>query len=305
MISVSIVIVSWHSKEFIAVCINSIPEACAGLAYEVIVIDNASGDGSAGYLANQYPGIKLIKNSVNRGFAAACNQGADLAQGKYLFILNPDTILSTDCVKKMVEFIEKQSWAGIVGPQLLDRKKRVQNSVRRFPSLIKILIRDTVLGKIVPVRSKERLITKLPNDCPVKVDQVSGAAFLIKRELWQALDGMDNRFFMFYEEVDLCFRVKEMGYDVFYLPMVHVNHCGGGSRHQARNKVFCYNLRSMFLYFEKRYGKRIAFLYKCVYKPLFLIELGFDLIFTSRDKLSYKVKRDFLKQDLKEFLLEM
>jgi len=197
--------------------------------------------------------------------------------------------------------MEKSSWAGIVGARLLDRKGRAQNSVRRFPTLLRLLIRDTILGRILPGFRKQRLVRYLSITEAAKVDQVSGAAFLIKKELWRALSGMDSRFFMFYEEVDLCLRVREMGYNVFYLPAATVTHLGGGSRHQARSAVFYYSTRSMFLFVDKHYSAGIACAFKCVYKPLFLLELGLDVIL----KPAERAKREFLRNRLGEFLWRM
>lgn len=298
MVSISIIIVNWNTKEFLKRCIDSVPAACGKLPYEVVVVDNASSDGSSAYLKEHYPDVVLISNSENYGFARACNQGAFRARGKYLFLLNPDTVLYQDCLVRLKDFSEQGSWVGIVGARLLDRKGRVQNSVRRFPTLGRLLLRDTVLGRVLPRYRKERLNRYLPLADAAKVDQVSGAAFLIKRELWRALGGMDNRFFMFYEEVDLCLRVKEMGYNVFYLPSASVTHLGGGSRHQARSEVFYYSCRSMFLYLEKHYPPAVVCLFKCIYKPLFLLELGLGVML----KPAERAKREFLRTRLGEFI---
>lgn len=303
MITVSIIIVNWNTKELLSGCIDSIPAACRDITYEVIIVDNASVDGSSEFIKERYPGIKLIENHTNLGFAKACNQAADEASGKYLFLLNPDTILHKDAISKLIEFIEKESWAGAVGPQLLDGNGKITNSVRRFPTMKRVLMRDTVLSKIMPWVKLSRLIHILPMDRPSVVDHVSGGALLTKRELWKELGGMDVRFFMFYEDVDLCRGIKEMGYNIFYLPAVKVIHLGGGSRHQDRSSAFYYSIKSRFLYFGKYYPRWSVLLFKCTYKPLFLIELGLDLVIKLPMSAQYKLKKEFVKRYLLEFLV--
>lgn len=255
MVEVSIVIVNWNSKEFIENCLLSIPEG----DYEVIVVDNGSDDGSADFIEKRFPHTKLIRNSTNRGFAVACNQGASIARGEYIFFLNPDTILQKDSLKKLVEFARSQARLGAVGPRLMGQDGEIQNSVRRFPTM-----RGVFIGR------KERLVQKLSSERPFSVDQISGAAFLIKRDLWRDVGGMDERFFMFYEEVDLCRRLKDLGYNIYYLPAARITHLGGGSRHKDREVVANYYLKSMFLYFKKYESPRRFFWFRLLYRPLFL-----------------------------------
>ena len=305
MIAISIVIVNWNTKHFLKGCLDSIPASCGELSYEVVVVDNASTDGSVEFLQTKYPGVELIKNTTNKGYAKACNQGADKVSGKYIFILNPDTVLSDNCISKLYDFSEKESWVGIVGPQLLGRNGKVQNSVRRFPTLGRMLIKDTIIGFLWPWGRKERLVWKLPLDKPSSIEQVSGAAFLIKREIWNGMGGMDNEFFMFYEEVDLCRRVKETGYNIFYFPEAKISHLGGGSRHQVPTAVFYYSLRSMFIYFDKCRSKKAMILFRLIYKPLFITKFMINFIFLSSKKKGFEVKKDFFKTKLWDFLFKL
>lgn len=290
MTAISIIIVNWNTKEFLKDCLDSIPEACSDNQYEVIIADNASSDDSSGFIKGRYTGIKLIENRENIGFAKACNQAAKMAVGRYLFFLNPDTILQKDSISKLLKFIENESRAGIAGPQLLKKNGGIENSVRKFPLMKDALVRDTILDKIIPQFKKPRLAQTLPLQKASAVDQVSGAALLIRGELWKKLDGMDERFFMFYEEVDLCRRIKEMGFSVFYLPAAKIIHLGGGSRHKDRGLVFYHSIKSKFLYFEKYYPGYMVLLFKCVYKPLFLLRTVLGL------------KKDFVKRYLLKFL---
>lgn len=288
MIKVSIIIVNWNTKGFLVDCIDSIPSACGALPYEVIIVDNASIDGSSGFIKERYPCVKLIENQENLGFAKACNQGAKISSGNYLFLLNPDTILYKEAVSRLVGFMEEEPLAGAVGPQLLNREGELEDSVRRFPTMCRLLVRDTILGKFIKV---PRFQYSLSMDRASIVDQVSGAGLLVRRQLWERLGGMDERFFMFYEDVDLCRRIKDMGYNAFYLPTAKVIHLGGGSRHQDRSSVLYYSLRSKFLYLEKYNHRWKVLIFKSIYKPLFLVRILLRLY-----KMDYRVfiKRYFL-----------
>lgn len=294
MLTVSVIIVNWNTREFINDCIFSIPKGAGDITYEVIVVDNASSDGSADYIEKNLHGVKLIRNSVNTGFACACNKGASSAKGRYLFFLNPDTMLEKDSMKILTEFAEGQKWLGAAGPQLAGRGGKIQNSARRFPRLGDILIRDTIIGKIAAFGGKNRLVNRLPKERPSSVEQISGAAFFIRRDLWRDIGGMDERFFMFYEEVDLCRRLKDLGYSVYYLPSARIIHKGGGSRKKDNSRVFCYSVKSMFLYLKKYEPAKRLFLFKMIFKPLFLMRLVTEI--------NNKAKREYLKRCLKEFI---
>lgn len=294
MLTVSIIIVNWNTKDFLNDCLLSIPSGAGGISYEILIVDNASTDDSINFIENNFPNVKLIKNYANTGFAAACNQGAGSAMGRYLFFLNPDTVLEKDSIKKMIDFAEKEGWVGAVGPQLIGRDGGVQNSVRAFPSLKSILTGDTFLKRLLPRGKKDRLFNKLSGELPSSVEQVSGAAFLVKKDLWRNIGGMDTKFFMFYEEVDLCRRLKNIGYNIYYLPTAKIIHLGGGSRHKDRSAVFYYSMRSVFLYIQKYYSLKMLFWFKLIYKPLFLAELITEL--------NNKAKRDFLRKCLIDFI---
>lgn len=294
MLEVSIVIVNWNSRGFLKDCLQSIREGVNGISHEVIIVDNASGDGSSSFVEENFPGVKLIKNSRNTGFATACNQGAASSRGKYLFFLNPDTIIQGDSIKRLIGFVQTQPWLGAVGPRLISRDGRVQNSVRRFPGLMDILLKDTVLKRLLPLVGKDRLVHRLSDRMPSNVDQISGAAFLMKKDLWVNIGGMDQRFFMFYEEVDLCRRLKGLGFGIFYLPTARIIHLGGGSRHKDRSTVFYHSVKSMFLYLQKYESPARLFWFKFIYKPLFLIELLVGI--------NNRAKRDFIKRCLVDFI---
>ena len=294
MLTVSVIIVNWNTGDLLKDCLSSIPAGMEDLPFEVIVVDNASQDGSAALVKENFHTVRLLMNTENKGFAHACNQGAELAGGEYLFFLNPDTILQAGSVKRLVEFAPTCSWLGAVGPRLIGRRGKIQNSVRNLPRMKDILVRDTMIKLISPSKGKARLVSSLPSDRPSRVEQVSGAAFLIPRFLWQKLGAMDERFFTFYEEVDLCRRIRDMGYEIYYLPIAEVIHTGGGGRHQDRARTFFHSVNSMLLYLKKYEPAYKLFCFKLIYKPLFLVQILFQV--------NDKAKRDFIKKWLIEFV---
>jgi GT2 family glycosyltransferase len=290
---VSIIIVNWNTKELLNDCILSVPAGAGDISFEIIVVDNASDDGSVKMLEENFPEVILIKNNKNIGFSAGCNQGAKRAEGKYLFFLNPDTILLNGSLQKLIEFSERKPWIGAAGPQMTGKDGKIQNSVRQFPRMRDFLIRDTFFKWIFPVGKKKKTIIRLSQKEPASVQQISGAAFLIRRDLWENIDGMDERFFMFYEEVDLCKRLKDLGYGIYYLPEAKIIHRGGGSRKKDKSTVFYYSIKSQFEYLRKHETSRKMFWFNIIYKPLFLIGIMMDI--------TNKAKRDFLKKWLIDF----
>lgn len=294
MLDLSIIIVNWNTKELLNDCILSIRKWAGAVTYEVIIVDNASYDGSSIFIEEKFPDVKLIKNTVNKGFAAACNEGAKNTDGRYLFFLNPDTLLTENCLEKLVEFSDKQIWFGALGPQLIGREGRIQNSVRKFPTITGLLTKNTIIGKIIPLLGKNKLACTLSQDKASSVEQVSGAALLIKKDIWRDVGGMDERFFMFYEEVDLCRRLKDLGYNIYYIPQVQIIHKGGGARKKDRSAVLYYLQRSMFLYLKKYESGRKLFWFKMLYKPLFLLEISAGVF--------NRAKREFLKKWTIEFI---
>jgi len=302
IITVSIIIVNWNTRELINNCIKSILDFCKGVTYEIIIVDNASSDGSSSFIKREYPGIKLLENSVNLGFAKACNQAVKISSGRYIFLLNPDTFLNRGVISGLINFMDKLDWAGIAGPQIIDRKGNITDSVRKFPTMWRTLLKKTILGKLFPWARVTKLIKVISMDRVSIVDNVSGGALLIKREIWDALDGMDERFFMFYEDVDICRRVKNMGYNVYYVPSIKLMHIGGGSRRKARSLAFYYSLESRIIYFEKFYPKPAVLLFKYAYKPLFLMRVARDLLLNPFNRCVYEERAGFFKKYFFDFL---
>ena len=257
MPDVSICIVNYKSKEVLKQCLYSIVHSRETVALQVIVVDNHSDDGTDEMMKELFPFIKFITCAENIGFARANNVAAQQAQGRYFFFLNPDTLIHSGMLSRMVSFMDRYPHAALLGPRLVYSDGSIQSSVRRFPTFFSALHEYTVLGKIplFTFAKKRFRYTDFQYNQLAEVDQLMGAALLIRSEVFYELNGFDEHFFMFYEEVDLCRRVKMRGLKVYYYPDAYVTHIGGVSRRQMSSLVYIASLRSLFLYFRKHEKK--------------------------------------------------
>lgn len=221
--SISVIIISYNSENFIEKCLSSLLKNLP-LKSEVIVLDNASSDSTVEKLTKFIPQIKLIKSSKNLGFATGCNKATQEAKGEYLFFLNPDTEINTPVLEELVEFYGSHPNAGIVAPKLIMPDGKTQPSAKKLPTIWGAF-KEYILG------IKNSYSQYVPEgDNPQAVEMVYGAAILIKKDLFERLKGFDEKFFLYYEDADLCKRVAEIGKKVYYCPQVSVTHLVGGTR---------------------------------------------------------------------------
>ena len=238
----SLIIVSFNTKEILKNALSSIFVYCPREMFEVIVIDNNSGDGSAEMLNNLFGDkIKLIINKHNAGFGAANNLGAKIARGEYLFFLNSDIIAKEDILSGLAKIFESRPEIGILAPRLILPDGSEQKFASgNFPSLA-----DLILGKIKKDAAEKKYI---------KIDWVSGAALAIRKNLFDQAGGFDENFFMYFEDIDLCKRVKDISYQVAVLPSITVVHLGGKSLKNDRQRKKHYYVSQDYFY-KKHYGK--------------------------------------------------
>ena len=230
----SIIIVSWNVKEDLVNCLRSIEENPASEPFEVIVVDNASGDRTIEFIKNKFPDVVVIANSQNLGFAAANNQGIEKSQGEYVLLLNPDTIVHSGSLDVLIEFMDKNEDVGICGPQLLNQDGTIQSSARCFPSFRGALYRHTVfrLLRIFRKEYKKWLMKDFDHNARKEVNQLMGSALFIRKTVIDSIGMMDETFFMYYEEVDLCYRVKQDRWRIVFVPEAKITHLGGKSSEQ-------------------------------------------------------------------------
>lgn len=265
-IDLSIVIVNWNSKEYIYSCLKSIYKNTSGLKYEIIVVDNASFDGCDSMIKKYFPKVTYIQSEKNSGFARANNLGFKNSTGKVILFLNPDTELVNPAINILYAEILKKTDAGIVGAKLLNDDNSLQTScIQPYP---------TILNQIFDI---EFFKTKFPkikiwgmrplytnDDKPAKVEVVSGACLMIERNLFKQVGYFSTDYFMYTEDIDLCFKVGQTSQNIYFIPEAEIKHYGGGSSEKEKASAFSTIMmrESIFRFLQKTKGSQYAFLYR-------------------------------------------
>lgn len=260
---ITVSIVNWNTKDDLVDCLRSVL-AQEGTDVEVIVVDNASSDGSAELVTADFPAVKLISNSKNVGFSRAQNQAIGGSSGRYVMLLNPDSVIpERDTLARLVAFADANPKIGIFGPKIENPNGSLQYSARRFPTIGAGLFRRTPLGKLFPNNKfvREYIISDWSHDEVRDVDWVSGAALIIRRDVINDIGLLDTGFFMYCEDVDWAYRAGKQGWRVSYYPMARVIHRIGAASDKAALRMIYHFHRSMFRFFVKHYarGWRIIF----------------------------------------------
>lgn len=254
-LDLSIIIVSWNVRELLRACLSSIDSQRHGLNLEVIVVDGASADGSPAMVRETFPWVNLIACQENVGFPRGNNIGLAEANGRYLLLLNPDTEIKGDALRIMVDFLAQHPDVGVVGPQLLNSDGSIQSSRRRFPNLATALVESTWLEPVAPRRIlRHYYVQDLPDNEAANVDWVTGACLLTRHEIFAAVGGLDEAYFMYSEELDWCRRIKDAGWRIVYLPTAQVVHHVGKSSEQAVTARHINFQRAKLRYFRKYHG---------------------------------------------------
>lgn len=254
----SIIIVAYHNEDTIVPCLASIRDRTT-VPFETIVVDNSNDSLTArqvkafqaGYPTGQ---VRLLETGENIGFARGCNEGARSAQGDFLMFLNPDTVLVNDAGRLLTDFMESHRRALIVGPMVLDECGQVTRTCRNLPTLFRVFMDATGLDSLTGGYK----LLRFPHTEARAVGQIIGACLVIGHGSFDFFNGFDERFFIFFEEVDLCKRALDAGGEVWFYPEAKVVHLGGVSCESRRNraKAIVDFRKSRSLYFEKHYGRR-------------------------------------------------
>lgn len=255
---VSIVIVSWNTREILRDCLTSISQQTHA-SHEVIVVDNASTDGTQGMLKEEFPAITLIANTENVGFAAANNQGLEIAKGTKLLLLNPDTIILDGAIDRMICWLDKHPDVGCVGCQVWEDETTIQHTCFADPHPLNLAIGEFNLYRLarwVPMFGRteytgwERTETRT-------VDVVSGMFMLVPRAVFEAVGPMDEAFFVYSEEADWCRRIRNAGWRCVFAPEARILHLDGGSKStvQIRSRMYVQMQKSKTIYVRKHYGR--------------------------------------------------
>jgi N-acetylglucosaminyl-diphospho-decaprenol L-rhamnosyltransferase len=251
----SIIVVHYRAEDRIRACLASLATGASDVRFETIVVDNSRSLAATG-LTRQYPGMRLIENPANFGFSRAANQGVACAKGRNVLLLNPDTEVHPDAIARLARYLDAHQDTGAVGPRLLDSDGRLQLSCRRFPGLLTIFFgRYAMVTRLLPHNrfSRDYLYLEWDHASVREVDWLSGACLMVRRSVIDRVGALDERYFLFVEDMDWCRRIRNAGYLIAYLPDAVVTHDVGVSRAPGSASVVWARHRSMWLYFRKHF----------------------------------------------------
>lgn len=257
--TVSTLVVCWNNREFLGRCLESVPAGS-----DVIVVDNASTDGSADFVAEKFPAVRLVRNAVNAGFAAAVNQAATLATGQYLLLLNPDAEATPRSIERLATTLDEHVTCGAAAGRLLSMTEETQTDfhARRLPTLSSVAADLLLVSRVWPTNPVTRYAEGSDIDLSTAspVEQMAASCLLVRRSAFESVGGFDEQFSpVWFEDVDFCKRLRDRGWDVYFVPGAVFRHIGGVSMRglgRARQKRVFY--RNLERYVRKHHGRAAA-----------------------------------------------
>jgi GT2 family glycosyltransferase len=268
-LDVSVVIVSWNTRDILRNCLRSVFEQTREVSFDVCVVDNNSHDGSSEMVRAEFPEVKLIANAENRGFAAACNQGMRIAQARYVLLLNPDTVILEDAISRCLRYADHHADVGVVGCQVLDDIDRVSPTGFSFPSPWNVFLALSGLSRAFP---RSRLFGRpdlgwWERNTEQDVDVVTGMFMLVRREAIAQVGMMDESYFVYSEEADWCYRFAQAGWRRVFTPCARIMHLDGGAKStsQVSSKMFVQMQKSSMIYHRKNLGLVAWSMLKAIY----------------------------------------
>ncbi|MDZ4715993.1 MAG: glycosyltransferase family 2 protein [Cytophagales bacterium] len=286
---ISIIIVSWNARTHLRNCLNSIRDQGAPVVREVIVVDNASTDGSPEMVAAEFPEVNLIQTGKNLGFAKANNVGIRQAKGTLLALINSDVLIHAGCLQKLADFLDDNAQAGLVGPKVTGGDGLLQLTCGCLPNIRNTLCEFLLLHQIFP-RSRwfsGFQLRELAYARPEAVEVLSGCFWLARRDAVEKVGGLDERFFFYAEDIDWCKRFSDGGWKIFLVPVANATHFGGGSSANAPLRYSIEILRANLLYWNIHHGRWG----QAAFYSLALVQHGFRLIFRGLSAL-FQLGRD-------------
>lgn len=273
----SVAIINYNTRDLLRACLSSVvPEH----PDRVIVVDNASSDGSAQMVAAEFPRVTLLANASNRGYGAAANMAFSASTARYLLLLNSDTLLRRGALEAMAEYLDEHEEVGVLGPRLINEDGTLQPSCYPFPGSMRWLVDNDDLARYLGTVGsvQRRMFRTWEHDRPRHVPWVMGAALAIRREAFDAVGGFDESFFMYHEETDLCFRMAKLGWETHFAPVTEVVHKGGASTVQHRHAMSVALFESAQRFHRKHYSGFRFFAVESAWRALALIRLLFAAV---------------------------
>jgi len=263
-VELSICVVSWNCCAKLRECLQSIFLHSQGLIIEVIVVDNASSDNTIQMVMDEYPQVRLIRNKTNIGFGRGNNIAIEKCRGKYILLLNPDIVIKKACFKELISSIETLPEAGVVGCRLVNKDGSIQKSFyKSFPSIMSELYWGLMLHRIKNIMPRY----KGDKNQAIKVSWLVGGCMLLRKGVLSQMNGFNIKYFMYGEDVDLCYRLKKMNLKAYYLPNITMLHYHGVSSKKQKRHYFSAVMQreSVYKFMLINYGRFTAFLYRCVW----------------------------------------
>jgi GT2 family glycosyltransferase len=280
-VDVSICIVSFRTRDLLRDCLGSIYKTVDSLSFEIIIVDNNSQDGTLEMLNAEFPGVRLLVNDHNAGYTRPNNQAIRESNGRYVVLINPDTVVKPNAIAELFHFLEDHPEVGIVGPKVLNRDGTLQKQCRRsearpwdsfcyFSGLSRLFPHDR--------RFAGYLMTYLDENLVHEAEAVSGSCMMIRRQVIEQIGYQDENFFAYQEDTDYCRRTRLAGWKVFYNPSAQIIHYGGegGSNVQPFRSIIEWH-RSYYLYYRKHFSRDYFFVFNAIYYLGMLIKLGLSL----------------------------
>jgi O-antigen biosynthesis protein len=284
---ISLIIVSWNVSNLLKECLDSIIKYTKNIEYEIIVVDNASVD-ATDEMIKKYSNIRYIKNNSNLGFGKACNQGLNVAKGEYVVFLNPDIKLKHNLFYKLANKMDEDKTIGFIGPKILNSDGTFQKACRRsIPNPKTAFFKLIGFSKLFPKHKKfsKYNLGDLSIDSEMEVEAISGSCLFARKDILDKINGFDEDFFMYGEDLDLCYRISKQGYKGYYLPLAEVIHHHRASSNKRIFKSKFNFYYSAYLFYKKHF--RSFWLEIFVISGLFF-KLLFDYVKNILEKIIYK-----------------
>jgi N-acetylglucosaminyl-diphospho-decaprenol L-rhamnosyltransferase len=280
-IDLSIIIVNWKSKDFLHKCIESICQHTKALSFEMVVIDNASFDGCGEMLAQHFPSVRFIQSNENLGFSRANNLAFNASRGDAVLFLNPDTELVGPAINELFNVLSHNLNVGAVGAKLLNSDGTLQLScIQSFPTVANQILDADILRRLFPrlwLWGMAPLF--ISSETPSEVEAIVGACVMLKRSVFETVGGFDPGYFMYAEDIDLSFKVRQAGFKSYFVPRATLKHFGGGSSQSARSYFASVMMKeSVYRFFKIRRGPGSAWSYRVLLAVSAMVRLPFALL---------------------------
>ena len=277
MKTVAVCVINYNTRDLLRECLHSVlPEAVD----EILVVDSASTDGSVEMLKAEFPSISVISLEKNKGFGSAANLGVASCRSEHIVLLNADTRLTPGSLQVLNTHLESHPRAGVIGPRILNPEGTPQTSCFHFPTPIHVFLYISGLYQLIPRLPlvKERSLQKMGTESAKAVPWILGAAIAFRRETFEALAGFDEAFFLYFEEVDLCYRLSLQGQEVHFVPQAEIIHVGGASTTQHRNWSYIQFFASLAQFYRKHYAEFMLTGMVFIVKGVSLLKLAWDFL---------------------------